>query len=284
MERIKKGNSQNVNESNDASSREMDNGAHSYQSSKFLHPNSLAVKFDVPVLLSQQNECSKCYHCKRVCTCGSYIRNRDLPSIISRNKESGLYRNGCTQRIRACEGDKIMGTKNNEEQAENKDTRKAPLLADTKSSFPPFHRKRKRATRRRKIITASTKHIPISVNENTRSSEDLSKVAESLVLQKDEGLNEKMVQSGEETRPACKVDVEKFDMLSNGIGSDSSGVISGLHSESVKERVIKYTFQRRHKRRDLSGSEVNEPPEPKVEKRVGDKKDSHGDVEPYKSS
>ncbi|PWA53743.1 grpE nucleotide exchange factor, coiled-coil [Artemisia annua] len=33
----------------------------------------------------------------------SLLSNADLPSIISRSKETELYRNGCTQRIRACE-------------------------------------------------------------------------------------------------------------------------------------------------------------------------------------
>ncbi|KAL8465264.1 hypothetical protein ACS0TY_034681 [Phlomoides rotata] len=318
MERTKKDNLQNVIGSNDASSREMANRVHPNQLSKFLHPNSLDeydIASDVQVLLSQQNECSKSYHCKKVCTCGSYIRNRDLPSIISRNKEPGLYRNGCTQRIRACEGDpldeesclsqgidKLMDTKNSEEQAEDKDTSKAPLLADIKLSS--FHQKRKRATRRRKTVTASsrkcadliqktgqlseplTKHIPVSVKEDTHSSEDLSKV-----LQKDEGMNEKMVQSREETgfaegsqSPVCKVDVEKLDMLSNSIVSNSSDIITGLRSESARERVIKYTFQRRHKRGALSRSEVNVPPEPEAEKRAGEKKNSPNYLEPSESS
>lgn len=287
MERIKKDNLQNMNKSNDASSREMANGVHSYQSSKFLHPNSLdefAIASDVP---RQQNECSKCYHCKRVCACGSYIRNRDLPSIISRNKEPGLYRNGCTQRIHACEGDPLdeesclsQGT----DKLMDEGTRKTPLLTDIKlSSFPPFHQKRKRATRRRKTVTASTKHIPILVEENNHFNEDLSKVAESSrALQKVEGLNEKMVQSGEGT-PAGKGDVEKLDILSHDLGSKSSD-IAGLRSDCVRERVIKYTFQRRHKRRALSGSEVNVLPEPEAEKIVGEKKNSDNYVEPSKSS
>ncbi|KAL0357547.1 UNVERIFIED_CONTAM: hypothetical protein Scaly_1440400 [Sesamum calycinum] len=94
--------------------------------------------------LERRNECSKCYN-KIVCTCAAYVRNRDLPSIILRGKEPGLYRNGCTQRILACERNlldkdlclsevtnNVNDVKNGGEQEEEK--------------------KRKRAIRRRKAV------------------------------------------------------------------------------------------------------------------------------------
>lgn len=46
---------------------------------------------------NQINEGHKCYNGS------SYVGNLELPSIILRSKEPELYRNGCTQRIRACE-------------------------------------------------------------------------------------------------------------------------------------------------------------------------------------
>ncbi|OWM65357.1 hypothetical protein CDL15_Pgr008947 [Punica granatum] len=46
------------------------------------------------------NDCSTNNSCKGDC----YFQNPDFPSIIRRCKEPKLHRNGCTQRIRACEG------------------------------------------------------------------------------------------------------------------------------------------------------------------------------------
>ncbi|KAI3454577.1 hypothetical protein Pfo_011240 [Paulownia fortunei] len=365
LERVKKDNLQHLNEPNNACSREMETRMYSYQSSKFLHPNSqdeFVVASDVTMPnMSQRNECRKCYS-KIVCVCSSHIGNRDLPSIILRGKEPGLYRNGCTQRIRACERnlldkelslsgetDKVKDKNNIREQEEGEDTSKAPdsgaktlselekkLLADIKlNNSQSFLQKRKRATRLRKTVTPlsgkrtdlfqkpdqlpelSARHVAISLKDSAHSSENPSKIAPILspdktetwthlgcaessgketnfveifggnIQQKDEGLKDKMVPLGEETgfaesSPDCKVDVEKVDMPSNSLEPNSSHTTKGLPSQSVRERVIKYTFQRKRKREPLSRSEVNASCE--TEKKTGDKKNGDQNLEQSKSS
>ncbi|KAK4427204.1 hypothetical protein Salat_1489300 [Sesamum alatum] len=182
LERVKNENLQHVNDRCYSCSRNIpvDARIYSYRSNEGLPPNDFSVAFDVAVRNpSQRNECSKCYN-KIVCTCGAYVRNRDLPSIILRGKEPGLYRNGCTQRILACERnlldkdlclseetDKVKDKKNCGEQEEGTDpSRAAPacgtktltelenkLLADIKlDGLESFPQKRKRAIRRRKAV------------------------------------------------------------------------------------------------------------------------------------
>lgn len=105
LERAKIENIHHLNELGDVCSKEvpMENKVSSYQSSECLPPNESSVGFDVMVTdLSQINECLKC-HNKTVCSCDVFTGNQDSPSIVVADKDPGLYRNGCTQRIRACE-------------------------------------------------------------------------------------------------------------------------------------------------------------------------------------
>ncbi|KAL0364620.1 UNVERIFIED_CONTAM: hypothetical protein Sangu_0559600 [Sesamum angustifolium] len=184
LERVKNGNLQHVNDRCYSCSRNIpvDTRIYSYRSNEVLPPNDFSVASDVSVRNpSQRNECSKCYN-KIVCNCAAYVRNRDLPSIILRRKEPGLYRNGCTQRILACERNlldkdlclsevtnNVNGMKNGGEQEEEEGkapSREAPtcgtktltelenkLLADIKlDGLESFPQKRKRAIRRRKAV------------------------------------------------------------------------------------------------------------------------------------
>ncbi|KAL0355975.1 UNVERIFIED_CONTAM: hypothetical protein Sradi_4044400, partial [Sesamum radiatum] len=181
LERLKKNNLQPINEPKNDRPIEMEKRICLYESSNFLHPETqdeFSVAPDITTAtLTQRKECWKC-GTKVVCMCNSSIASRDLPSIILSGKEPGLYRNGCTQRIRACErnlldkelclsGDSDKVKNEGGEQEGGEDTCVAPasgakalseldkkLLADIKPSrFKSFLRKRKRATRRRKTIT-----------------------------------------------------------------------------------------------------------------------------------
>lgn len=75
------------------------------QSCLFQMPKSQKVSAAVSNVripfLGQNSEAKKCCN-KIVSTCNLYNGNRDLPSIILRYKEPGLYKNGFTQRIREC--------------------------------------------------------------------------------------------------------------------------------------------------------------------------------------
>lgn len=181
----------------------------SYRPYEYLPPNkpSVASGATVPYPI-QRNECQKCYT-KMVCTCGAYIRNRDLPSIILRGKDPGLYRNGCTQRILACERnlpdwnscllketDKVTDVRNDTEEMEGRHTSdtsasKGKILSELEKKllanidlgiFKSFPHKRKRAVRRRKEIKPlegkeySMLQNSILVNANAHRAENSSEI------------------------------------------------------------------------------------------------------------
>ncbi|KAL8547380.1 hypothetical protein ACS0TY_006922 [Phlomoides rotata] len=178
LERVQSENFHHPNELSNACSKEVpvQNNVSSYQSSEYLPPNE---SFDVMVPdLSQKNECLKCCN-ETVCSCDVFTGDRDLPSITVVDKDPGLYRNGCTQRIRACEDnlldrdsclseetDEVKDKKNCGELKEAKQKTKAPdlvakipsqlekkLLADINlGTSKSFSRKRKRASRQNKRI------------------------------------------------------------------------------------------------------------------------------------
>ncbi|KAK6148462.1 hypothetical protein DH2020_019374 [Rehmannia glutinosa] len=299
LERLKKEHLQHLNEPNNACSREMETTIYS--------PDKFAIASDVTMPnASQRNKCCKC-NSELVCMCSSYIRNRDLPSIILRSKEPDLYRNGCTHRIRACERnlldkdlclsgetDKTSDENNITEQEESEDTNKVPASgAKTQSelekklklsNFQSFPQKRKRATRVRKTSTPvkADTWTHLVCEESSGKETNLVENSGGRLMQNDEGLKEKMVPSGDEKSPDCKVDVEKVDVPSNILESNSSHTTKGLHAQSVRERVFKYTFQRKRKRESLSGSKVNATLE--TEKKTGDKQNGDQNLEQSKSS
>ncbi|KAL2482478.1 uncharacterized protein Fot_43922 [Forsythia ovata] len=328
LERVKNKNMPLVDEPNNASPREVpdENIIYSPQSVTFAEPNLLnesSVASDVRIPHPyQRHEVQKCYN-KTVCMNNSCNVSPDLPTIILRNKEPGLYRKGCTYRIRACERnlldreshrsgkhDKVKYTSIREHE-EGKDTFIEPaqtktlsdletnLLADIKlSSSKSFVSKRKRAIRRRKSVTPSHAEQsdmlpnPIQVldansGENpskmpptsfphkpepgiptgcAESSEKETVLLECFDAQKricqDQALIENLLLLRQETEPAessgtpyCKLDAETLPV--NDLESKSSDIFSGCPDQARRERVIKYTFQRKRKRQTSSGSDVN---------------------------
>lgn len=315
LERVKRDNSQCVRDLNNACSREAETGIHSYQSDKFLHLNSqdgVATALDATMQnISQRNECPKCFS-NTSCRCSSYIRNRD-PPVISRGKEHGLYRNGCTQRIHACERNLLdKELSNNREQKEGKDKALASenkslselekkLLADIElSNCRSFVQKKKRATRLRKGVThlggkrtnlfpkpdqlpkLSSRHVPVSIKDAPHSSESPFKTAPMLSQAKAENNVEETGFSKCSPSPDINMDVEKVDMQSNSLELNSSCTTEGLPSQPVRERVIKYTFQRKRKREASRGAEANTSV--KTEKETGEKQTVKRNLEKSKSS
>ncbi|KZV56547.1 hypothetical protein F511_16146, partial [Dorcoceras hygrometricum] len=171
LEKVKNENKRLMNEIDASFSQpiSIENPMSSYQSSTSLPPKSLdesALASDATIpYLCKTNACSK-HHNRTTCSCHSYIGNTDLPSIILRGVESGLYRKGCSQRIHACERnsldrnmcligeiDKLKGETLNKLENER--------LGDVKcGSFNPFLQKRKRTYRKRKTST------PLSGNKS----------------------------------------------------------------------------------------------------------------------
>lgn len=58
---------------------------------------------------NKRNDSSKCYATNDLYMDNCFVGNRDFASIVTRSKEPELYRNGCTQRIRAFESSLIEG-------------------------------------------------------------------------------------------------------------------------------------------------------------------------------
>ncbi|EYU42500.1 hypothetical protein MIMGU_mgv1a019743mg [Erythranthe guttata] len=225
----------------------------------------------------------------------SYISNPDLlPSIISRPKDPGLYRNGCTQRIRACERNSVEtdkgmdkdnnSNKNNKRESEE-DEEKVPstktktlseleekLMAD--SNCRSFLQKKKRANRLRKVVKISSVNVDVSVSDKdggggagqSRTARTMSEdsLGDERKAVKAFGGGGSTVLQKDEGLKRKTVDVEKVD-------------VSGANSSytTVGERVIKYTFQRKRKREALSGGEVKTSVEAEKEtevKKTGDQK------------
>ncbi|KAK4394593.1 hypothetical protein Sango_1613600 [Sesamum angolense] len=261
LERLKKNNLQPINEPNNTRSEEMENRICLYESSNFLHPETqdeFSVAPDTTTAtLSQRNECWKCGS-EIVCMCNSSIGSRELPSIILSGKEPGLYRNGCTQRIRACErnlldkelclsGDSDKVKNEGGEQKGGEDTCVAP--ASGAKALRELDKK----------LLADVKPI----GDGGHPSEDPSKIASILSPCNAEtrthlGHSES---SGKESNLLevsggryCK---KMKDWKNRCLNSNSSYITKVLPHQPVSKRVIKYTFQRKRKRETLSESEVN---------------------------
>ncbi|XP_059303858.1 uncharacterized protein LOC132055872 [Lycium ferocissimum] len=69
---------------------------------------SVTISNNEVMNMKQKNQCSQ--SCSKMVQIGKLkVAGPDLPSIILRSKVPELYRNGCTQRIRACEGNLLDG-------------------------------------------------------------------------------------------------------------------------------------------------------------------------------
>ncbi|KAL5813974.1 hypothetical protein ACOSQ4_024615 [Xanthoceras sorbifolium] len=72
-------------------------------------PSELVTTSDADLTLNGANDSNKCHSENGSHKDSCYFCNSDFASIVMRRKEPKLYRNGCTQRIRACERNLIDG-------------------------------------------------------------------------------------------------------------------------------------------------------------------------------
>ncbi|XP_059642333.1 uncharacterized protein LOC132284262 [Cornus florida] len=167
-----------------------------------LQYDSIAVSEMENFTLNQRNEGHKCCSANGSCMGNSYVAHHDLPSIILRRKEHELYRNGCTQRIRAFERNmldgesyisreiddvkNVTGVREDEEgegictalthKADNICSIEKKLVdADNNwyrvQDVKSFPRKRKRATRYKTNRTPSCRYLPDQVLERDETSD-----------------------------------------------------------------------------------------------------------------
>ncbi|XP_076947670.1 uncharacterized protein LOC143619679 [Bidens hawaiensis] len=164
----------------------------------------------------------------------SLFDNGDLPSIISRSKETELYKNGCTQRICACE----------------RTTR------DNKSPFSVETNDKNKNVNLKLIEKDEVKEIDVAADDSCLTSPDLVKHT------KDIPVDENLVRlcksqstSGEEIMPV-RQEKDKVDLPLTSAESKVC-VTDEAQSQSLTDGVIKYT--RKRKRGVLiSGSDSNE--------------------------
>ncbi|CAA0826642.1 Unknown protein [Striga hermonthica] len=193
----------------------------------------------------------------------------DLPSIILRSKEPGLYRkNGCTQRIRACDRNLLDRDLSLSEEIpkESKELEKNKTLPNIKLiGFNSISSKGKRAIRKRKTV------IPcIGTKSAYSDSAQLSldkDLTQNLIECEDICDNERDVIefSGEKTMEMDKNGViEEMDNVQKADGPSScimelisSECAEGISGRPVRERDYKYTFQRKRKRQAPSESNIN---------------------------
>ncbi|XP_071712075.1 uncharacterized protein [Rutidosis leptorrhynchoides] len=171
----------------------------------------------------------------------SLFANGDLPSIISRNKEIELYRNGCTQRIRVCErtppNEKLFPAQTNEvieKEIVLDQVKEMDLVAD--SSCLTF--------------SSSVKHTNETIVEE--NSDESKSIVKDLLLTCDN-----------QSTSGAELMLMKQEKEEVGPGFTSSELkvsnTNNVESQPLTDRVIKYTFQRKRKRGALiNGSDSSD--------------------------
>ncbi|KAK9054501.1 hypothetical protein SSX86_025579 [Deinandra increscens subsp. villosa] len=175
----------------------------------------------------------------------SLIGNGGLPSIILRSKETELYRNGCTQRIRACERTK----------------------SDKKPSFPvktndidkcvnPTLISEEDEVVEKEIVLEEVKKVDLADDNSCLTPPNTVKHTNDMPT--DENLlrmSDSQGTSGEEVMPV-RQEKDEADLL---LLSTESKVCNTkeVPSQTLIDRVIKYTFHRKRKRGALIGGSVS---------------------------
>ncbi|PWA64670.1 hypothetical protein CTI12_AA342660 [Artemisia annua] len=167
----------------------------------------------------------------------SLLSNADLPSIISRSKETELYRNGCTQRIRACE--------------------RIPL--DKKLPFPVKPNDNKNTDKKdevleKDIVLEQVKEMDIAADNSCLTSPSSVKHTNDTTIE--ENSNESIVKDLEITCNSQSTSQEELMSMSQekakvdpSLKSSVSEVSkTEVQSQPSTDRVIKLTFQRKRKR------------------------------------
>ncbi|XP_071731644.1 uncharacterized protein [Rutidosis leptorrhynchoides] len=174
----------------------------------------------------------------------SLFANGDLPSIISRSKETELYRNGCTQRIRVCERtppDENISFSVHENEVN------AELIA------------KKDEVIEKEIVLEQVKEMDLGADISCLTSPNSVKHANDIVSK---SVVEDLVQacssqstSGEELMP---VKQEKDEVDPQFTSSELKvSKTNEVESQPLTDRVIKYTFHRKRKRGALIDGSVS---------------------------
>ncbi|KAL8256964.1 hypothetical protein R6Q59_029005 [Mikania micrantha] len=169
----------------------------------------------------------------------SLIGNEDLPSIILRSKETELYRNACTQRIRACEH--TTHDKNSFIVQEN----------DINTYINPKLISQADEVLEKELDLEEVKEIDIAAENSCLTS--LNSVKHTNEIPIDENLvrtcNSQSTSGEEVMPPRQEKDEGGLPLMSTELKICKTEV----PSQPLTDRVIKYTFQRKRKRGSLIG-------------------------------
>ncbi|KAI3726932.1 hypothetical protein L1987_66739 [Smallanthus sonchifolius] len=161
---------------------------------------------------------------------------RDLPSIILRSKETDLYRNGCTQRIRACECT-----------APNIKSSFSVQTNELKGNIKPESISKESEVLQREIVLEQVKETDLAADNSCLTSPSSVRHTNDATI--DENLARmcnSQSTSGEEVMP---VGQEKGEVGLSSVSTVSKVCkTSEAPSQPLTDRVIKYTFQRKRKR------------------------------------
>ncbi|KAI7754099.1 hypothetical protein M8C21_009614 [Ambrosia artemisiifolia] len=160
----------------------------------------------------------------------------DLPSIILRSKETELYRNGCTQRIRACEY-----------APRDKKSSFSVQTNDLKGNIKPESISKEGEVVEKEIVLEQVKETDLAADDSCLTSPSSVRHTNDAAI--DENLartSNSQSTSGEEVMLVGQEKGEA-DLLSVSTVSNVCKT-SEVPSQSLTDRVIKYTFQRKRKR------------------------------------
>ncbi|KAK3006897.1 hypothetical protein RJ639_015602 [Escallonia herrerae] len=305
LERVTSNNAQHVVERDIATPEDMSEENGLYTSQFSIYPplqsrqEALSASDLWNLSLTQRNEVRKCYNAV-IHMENSFVGNPDLPSIILRTKEPELYRNGCTQRVRACEGNlldgelSLSGHLNDAKHETIVKRKRSPRYRKQRSPPRSYHPDGSMRRDRAPVVSCSSTN-PNSVKSNAQPGEGSSEWGErssseatDLSMQlphaanieneeefvkacgvqnpiyENEALINEFGPKGQEDGftknagvPAYNICPEKVDKSVVSSESKASDTTNKLPSQRPKDRIIKYTFQRKRKRESLSNFNGN---------------------------
>ncbi|XP_024970014.1 uncharacterized protein LOC112509337 isoform X2 [Cynara cardunculus var. scolymus] len=206
----------------------------------------------------------------------SLIGNGDLPSIILRSKETELYRNGCTQRIRACERtqpDKELSFSLQMDDIKPESIVKEDEALDKLRKSPSLGVDSLCSMEEKEVILEQVKEMDVAAEDSCLTSPSSVKHPNDTAIQ--EISDEDLVRTCD-SQSTIRVELiptrlEKDESLQSveaqvdpplKISETKASETSEVPSQPMTDRVIKYTFQRKRKRGALingcASSERNE--------------------------
>ncbi|KAI3777575.1 hypothetical protein L1987_47375 [Smallanthus sonchifolius] len=171
----------------------------------------------------------------------SLIGNGDLPSIILRSKETELYRNGCTQRIRACE-----------RTTPDKKSSFSVQTNDVNKNVNPKWISKEDEVQEKELVLEEVKERDLAADNPCLTSLNSVKHTNDIII--DENIV-RMCNSQSPSGEEVMLVRQEKDKVDPPLMSTESKACktSEVPSQPLIDRVIKYTFQRKRKRGALIG-------------------------------